>query len=284
MTYKEAVKLLSDSGSESGRYEAGRIFCGILGIPEWELPLVADKDFESSELSEAIERRASGYPLQYILGEWDFFGLTFEVNESCLCPRPDTETAVETAIKLIPEKGRFLELCTGSGCIPISVCRYRPDTAGVAVELYEKTLEVAKRNAEKNGVSDRITFLGADVFDLELWESGKGKSLLPPRGFDAIISNPPYIPSGDIDGLSKEVMHEPRAALDGGEDGLDFYRAIVSGYGRYLSANGVMIFEIGYDQGDAICEIAAKNGYACRTVKDLGGNDRVAVLNSKFER
>lgn len=278
LTYRDAAKKLTECGSDNGRYEAALLLCKLFGLSMSEIPLLSDRDFDSPELTEAIEKRAGGYPLQYILGEWDFYGLTFEVSEHCLCPRADTETAVEAAIKLLPREGIFLELCTGSGCIPVSVCKYRPDLVGVATDLYEETLAIAQRNAERNGVNERVEFVLADVFDLDFWQNGKGKGLIPEGGFDALISNPPYIPTGDIDGLSTEVKHEPRAALDGGDDGLDFYRFITQEYGRYLANDGKIIFEIGYDQGEALSIIAAENGYTCRILKDLGGNDRVAVL------
>lgn len=278
MTYGEAARKLTECGSDNGRYEAALLFCKLFGLDMSEIPLLSDRDFDSPELTAAIERRAGGYPLQYILGEWDFYGLTFEVSEHCLCPRADTETAVEAAIKLLPSGGRFLELCTGSGCIPVAVCKHRPDVSGIATDLFEETLAIAKRNAKRNGVKDRIGFLLADVFDLDVWEKGEGKALIPHGGFDAIISNPPYIPTKDIENLSKEVKHEPRAALDGGEDGLDFYRFIVSEYRKYLADDGRIIFEIGYDQGEALTSIAVEKGCTCRILKDLSGNNRVAVL------
>ena len=278
MTYREAMEILSDSGVENGGFEAALLFSSILGIGMSSIPLLGDRDFESDALALAVKRRAEGYPLQYILGEWEFYGLPFEVCEDCLCPRPDTEVLVETAIKLIPPGGRFLELCTGSGCIPVSICKNRPDTRGIATDLFERTLGVAIRNASRNGVSDKIEFLLADVFDLEVWENGRGRELIPDGGFDAIVSNPPYIPTAHVESLSREVKHEPRAALDGGEDGLDFYRFIVGEYLKYLSDDGVLIFEIGYDQGDALCKIAEENKCSCRVIKDLGGNDRVTVI------
>ena len=275
LTYREAAARIEKNCGTNGKIEATLLFEKILGLDAASLMTRRDEDFDSPQLSAAIEKRESGYPLQYILGEWEFFGLTFEVNESCLCPRPDTETLVETAIELLPKKGRFLELCTGSGCIPVSICKYRPDVSGVATDLFEATLATAKRNAEKNGVADRIDFLLADLFDIESFENEcKGN-------FDAIISNPPYIPKRDIEDLSVEVKHEPIAALDGGEDGLDFYRFIVGEYKRFLSENGCILLEIGYDQGKALCEIAEKNGFACEIKKDLGGNDRVALLKRK---
>lgn len=281
MTYREAAKRLNECGSDNGKYEAALLLCKLFGLEMSQLPLLLDRDFDSPELTAAIEKRAEGYPLQYILGEWDFYGLTFEVNENCLCPRADTEIAVETAIELLPRNGLFLELCTGSGCIPVAVCKHRSDIKGIATDLFPDTLALAERNAASNGVKGQVGFELADVFDLDFWERGKGKDIVPDRGFDALISNPPYIPTADIGGLSTEVKHEPVAALDGGEDGLDFYRFIVKEYGKYLADGGIMIFEIGYDQGESLSVIAEENGYTCRIVKDLGGNDRVAVLERK---
>ena len=269
MTYRECIKLLESSGVESARFDAGVMLCKLFGVSSAELPLIMDKDFDSKELSLWVSRRISGEPLQYIIGEWEFYGLSFDVSENCLCPRGDTELLVDLAIKLLPENAEFLELCTGSGCIPVSVCKNRPDVKGSATDLFPKTLEIAKRNAEKNGVSDKIDFVLTDLFDVDKW---KGYS------FDAILSNPPYIPTKDIESLSKEVKREPLAALDGGEDGLDFYRVIVGQYGKYLKKNGMMILEIGFDQGEALKALAENAGYECEIYKDFGGNDRVAVV------
>ena len=279
MTYREAAARIEKSCQTDGRFEAALIFSKLFGIDAAALMTRRDEDFDSDALREAIEKREGGYPLQYILGEWEFFGLTFEVNENCLCPRPDTETLVEAAIELLPKNGRFLELCTGSGCIPVSLCKYRPDAIGVATDLFEKTLATAKRNAERNGTSDKIDFYLADLFEIEDFE--KKCTAIPSSGFDTIISNPPYIPKKDIDELSAEVKHEPLAALDGGEDGLDFYRFIVGEYKRLLAKDGYVLLEIGYDQGKALCDIAEENGFACEIKKDIGGNDRVAILKRK---
>lgn len=275
MTYKEAAARIEKNCETDGKFEASLLFEKFLGLDAASLMTRRDENFDNPELLAAIEKRESGYPLQYILGEWEFFGLPFEVNESCLCPRPDTEVLVETAIELLPKNGRFLELCTGSGCIPVSLCKHRPDARGTATDLFPDTLATAKRNAERNRVANRIDFLLADLFDIESFENEcKGN-------FDAIISNPPYIPKRDIEDLSVEVKHEPIAALDGGEDGLDFYRFIVGEYKRFLSPVGVILLEIGYDQGEPIREIAERNGFSCEIKKDLGGNDRVAVIKRK---
>lgn len=271
MTYRECVKALMSAGVEDARYDTSVMFCRLFGIQMAELPLIMDKNFESEELSLWVSRRTSGEPLQYIIGEWEFYGLTFEVNENCLCPRGDTELLVELAIKLLPKDAEFLELCTGSGCIPVSVCKNRPDVKGTATDLFPKTLEIAKRNADKNGVPDKIDFVLSDVFDVDRWKDCK---------FDAIISNPPYIPTKDIESLSKEVKREPFAALDGGVDGLDFYRVIIGRYGKYLKKNGIMLLEIGYDQAESIKAIAADAGYTCEVYKDLGGNDRAVIVRT----
>ena len=270
MTFREAVKKLTDAGIDSARADAAEIFRSVCKIDAARLPLMLDEDIDAPDLSDAIERRCAREPLQYILGKTEFFGLEFEVSPDCLCPRPDTEISVETAISLLPENAEFLELCTGSGCISVSLIKSRPDLSGVATDKFERTLAIAKKNADNHGVTDRLSITLSDLFD--------APDYIGDRLFDAIISNPPYIPTRDLDGLSREVKREPQAALDGGDDGLDFYRHIVSEYAKYLKADGIMIFEIGYDQGDALGEIARRGSFDCRIIKDLGKNDRVAVL------
>lgn len=269
MTYREAVRLLEESGVESAAFDAAEIFCHFEKVTKASLFSDCDKSYDSPKLLSAIERRIKREPLQYILGEWEFFGIRFEVNPSCLCPRADTEITVETVIKLLPPGARFLELCTGSGCIPIAICREREDVFAVSTDAFEDTLNVARRNAELNGVSDRIKFICSDIFKREL-DAEDGC-------FDAIVSNPPYIPSVDVDGLSPEVQMEPKAALDGGADGLDFYREILGYYKRFLKKDGFIALEIGYDQGKAVSDIAKANLFGCILIKDLGGNDRCAV-------
>ena len=143
-------------------------------------------------------------PLQYILGKTEFFGLEFEVSPDCLCPRPDTEISVETALSLLPDDAEFLELCTGSGCISVSICKTRLGLSGIATDKFERTLAVAEKNAQRHGVLDRLAFVLSDLFD--------APSYIGTRRFDAIISNPPYIPTREIEGLSDEVKKEPTAA------------------------------------------------------------------------
>lgn len=256
---------------ENNRGEAAMLICHFTGINKAELFSKHDVDFASDELRAAVEKRCSHYPLQYILGYWGFFHETYRVTEDTLIPREDTEKLVELAVKLLPSGARFIDLCTGSGCVAISTLATRPDCRAVAVDLFPRTLEVARENAEHNGVGERLGFLHADVLSPSFMDS---------LGlFDCIISNPPYIESKKVTSLPKELSFEPGAALDGGADGLNFYRTIISSYGQYLTSGGCMLFEIGYDQAKAVAAIAAENGYACEIFKDYSSNDRVAYLH-----
>ena len=228
-----------------------------------------EKDYSSAILSDAVEKRCARYPLQYIIGKWWLANCEFFVDESCLVPRPDTETVVELAVKLLPKNAHFAYLCTGSGCIAISVLDLRPDTMSDAYEIYPNTLEMARKNALHNKVEDRILPILGDVLD---------PNTLGDKKYAAIISNPPYIRTDVIETLETEAKTEPRAALDGGEDGLIFYRAIVNNFSENLEVDGFFLFEIGYDQADDLKKIADKNGFSCEIYKDLGGCDRVALL------
>lgn len=252
MTYGEIRERLQAAGIENAAGEA-RILC---------------ESLTGEALERAVERRATHYPLQYILGEWGFWRENYEVSEHCLIPRPDTETLVEKAVEMLPNGARFLDLCTGSGCVAISTLASRTDTCAVAVELFEPTLALAKRNARQNGVDTRFEGVLADVLKT------------PPvlGDFDAILSNPPYIRADVMQGLSAEVKHEPFAALCGGVDGLDFYRAILQKWRALLRPNGFFLLEIGFDQAAALCELARANGLFATVYRDLGGNDRVVLI------
>ena len=263
MTYQEICTALAEAGIENYRYEARLLLEELCGS------FSEEKDYPSEALGEAVRKRCERYPLQYIIGKWWLAGCEFEVSEDCLVPRPDTETVVELAQKHLPLNAHFADLCTGSGCIAISVLDLRPDTVADAFELYPKTLAIALRNAERNGVQSRFTGIEGDVLC---------PTLLGERKYDAILSNPPYIRTEVIDTLEKEVLREPRAALDGGEDGLIFYREIVKNNAKNLTEQGFFLFEIGYDQADDLREIARENGFTCRIFKDLGGCDRAALL------
>lgn len=243
---------LEEAGIENASMEA-RLLCEALS---------------GDELDAAIRRREAREPLQYILGEWGFFREVYEVSKDCLVPRPDTELLVERAIARIPANGRFLDLCTGSGCVAISVLAARRDLRACAVDLFEPTLSLAARNAARNGVADRVSFLRADVL----------KSPPSLGQFDAILSNPPYIRTDVLRTLEPEVLCEPVAALDGGEDGLCFYRAIFSHWRTLLIPGGFMLLEIGYDQADALIALSREHGLRATVYRDYGGNDRVVLV------
>ena len=270
MTYNDIVIALANADIENNRAEAAMLVCHFCGINKAELLTRRDEEFDSPALERAVKQRLSHYPLQYILGYWDFFHETYKVTEDTLIPRQDTEKLVELAVRVLPEKARFADLCTGSGCVAISTLASRRDCTAVAVDLFPKTLEIARENAESNNVGERLGFLRADVLEPSFMESL--------GAFDAILSNPPYIESEKISLLDEELSFEPNAALDGGDDGLDFYRVIIREYGKYLNENGIMLLEIGHDQAKAVSAIAQICGYRCEVYKDYGGNDRVAYL------
>ena len=270
MTYNDIAIALANADIENNRAEAAMLVCHFCGINKAELLTRRDEEFDSPALERAVKQRVSHYPLQYILGYWDFFHETYKVTEDTLIPRQDTEKLVELAVRVLPEKARFADLCTGSGCVAISTLASRRDCTAVAVDLFPKTLEIARENAESNNVGERLGFLRANVLEPSFMESL--------GAFDAILSNPPYIESEKISLLDEELSFEPNAALDGGDDGLDFYRVIIREYGKYLNENGIMLLEIGHDQARAVSAIAQSCGYRCEVYKDYGGNDRVAYL------
>ena len=212
-----------------------------------------------------IAQRTQHIPLQQLTGEQDFMGLTFTVNEHVLIPRQDTEILVEEVLKELHDGMRVLDMCTGSGCILLSLLHYSNDCGGLGVDISPEALEVAKRNAEKllgAEKAESVRFLQSDLF-----AKVEGQ-------FEIIVSNPPYIASAEVEKLMPEVRdHEPRMALDGTEDGLHFYRRIIAEAGRHLVSSGMLFFEIGYDQGQAVSELMRAQGY--REVQDYAGLDRV---------
>ena len=276
MTYNEICSALAEAEIENNRGETAMLICHFCNVTKAELLLRHDEDFDSEELKAAVEKRCKHYPLQYILGYWDFCKETYKVTENTLIPRQDTEKLVELAVKLLPESARIIDLCTGSGCVAISTLAARPDCRAVAVDLFDETLAVARENAESNGVGDRMGFLAQDVLYPAFMDSL--------GAFDCIISNPPYIETHQISLLDDELFYEPRAALDGGDDGLDFYRVIISEYSEYLTDNGIMLLEIGCDQAKSVAAIASAAGMRCEIYKDYGGNDRVAYLKKAIPR
>ena len=263
MTFSKACEYLGAAGIENCRFEAEILIESLFGECDGAY------EYDDRILKEALDRRVGGYPLQYIIGKWWFWNCEFDLDESCLIPRPDTEIIVDKAIHMLPQGAVFADLCTGSGCIAISVLHSRPDMSADAYDLFEQTARMAKYNAEKNHVSDRVKVYVGDV---------KSGNLLGEKKYQAIISNPPYIRRDVIKTLGREVLHEPAVALDGGIDGLDFYRAIMDNFSGNLTESGFFLFEIGYDQATDIKGLAEERGYLCEIFKDFGGNDRAAVI------
>lgn len=221
-------------------------------------------------------RRLKGEPLVRILGEKEFWGLSFKLNAATLVPRPETELLVERGLEVIGalDKPRILDLGTGTGCIPISLLTEYSDVTAVAVDLSAEALEMARFNANRHGVGNRFRTLKGSWFD----------PLEPGERFDLITSNPPYIETSVISGLMPEVReHDPRLALDGGPDGLAAYRAIAAEAGLFLAAEGVLLLEIGSNQGHTVSDIFVGAGFAeVEVLPDLAGLDRMVVarLNS----
>ena len=220
--------------------------------------------------ADAEARLQNGEPLAYILGETVFFDEYYCVTPDVLIPRPDTERVVEQVLRRLHPGGRLLDLCCGSGCIAISSLCHSKDTTALLVDISAPALEIAKKNAARNGVLDRCAFLCADLRAFSCNEK-----------FDVIASNPPYVRTSVIDTLERECSYEPRIAFDGGGDGMDFYRLLLDLCPPLLSDGGKLVFEIGYDQRADITALCAEKGLALEIYKDYGKNDRVAVIDCK---
>lgn len=233
---------------------------------------------EYEHYAECIDRRKTRIPLQHITGEQDFMGLTYVVNENVLIPRQDTEVLVEEVMRYLHDGMRILDMCTGSGCILLSLLRYSNDCTGVGVDLSETALQVAAQNTER--------ILGAQALEerkVTLRQGNLFEGMDTEEQFDIIVSNPPYIRTDIIETLMPEVReHEPHLALDGHEDGLFFYRRIIEQADRFLAGGGMLFFEIGYDQGEEVSRLMKEAGYMdIEVVKDFAGLDRV-VCGGKY--
>ncbi len=273
MTVLDITRLLTGAGIDpaDARSEARLLVSHFTGKPASYLLANPTEDFDSPALAEAVEKRSKRYPLQYIIGKWEFYGLPFAVNEHTLIPRPDTELIAEAAIRHTPENGRILDLCTGSGCIAAAILANRSSACGTAVDLYPETLRAAEDNLTALGLSDRCTFVCGDATT----------DLLDPRVvFDVIVSNPPYVTADEMNALEPELSYEPEHALTDGGDGLSILEKIIEIYKHHLAPDGIMILEHGWKQSDAVREIAAKNGMTHEKIMDYGGNIRGAVLRT----
>ena len=268
--YENGIEILNRAGIAEAKLDARLLLECVCGTDHSALLAHPDREItedEQNRYNEFIERRAKREPVAYILGNWDFMGLTFKVNSDVLIPEQDTEVLVEEAMRFLEDGMRVLDLCTGSGCIALSLLRYTNDTKAVGTDISDKALLVAKENADNLGFSDRAEFIKTDIFPAE--DMGK---------FDIIVSNPPYIASKVIETLAPEVKdYEPRLALDGDEDGLVFYRRIVENVHKYLYSSGYLFLEIGYDQAQALTEMLENDGHFhdIEVIKDFAGNDRV---------
>lgn len=292
----EGKSLLKKNKIDDADYDATEILLNLLDMDmsrylfecEDELEDKYDKRTISSIISnfdELISARASHFPLQYILGETYFCGLRFNIDRNVLIPRQDTEILVEKVMADNQDKNKFiLDMCTGSGCIAVSLAALGDYKLVVGTDISDDALEIAAKNADElvvdksleDEMNQQIYFLQSDMFDnLE-----KIKNKLGIESFDIITANPPYIRSDEISKLQKEVKDfEPRLALDGDKDGLKFYKTIAKDAKNYLNDNGKIYLEIGYDQNDDVKKIFEKAGYThIETVKDLGGNDRVIIF------
>ena len=275
--YKKACRMLEEAGVPDAAYDAFRLIQFITGIDRSDLIADGERqtdDRQAEKCLHFIEKRAARIPLQHLTGETEFMGLTFTVNPHVLIPRPDTETLVETALEKAAGKegGRILDIGCGSGCILISLLYYLncgSDEAlwkGVGSDISSVALDTARINGRRNHQEAVITWVQSDLFD----EIGR-------EMYSVIVSNPPYIPSDVIKGLEPEVRdHDPMSALDGGEDGLSFYRRMIPQATKYLEPGGWLIVETGYDQKAPVSELFRRcgfNGIECR--QDLAGLDRV---------
>ena len=272
--YKVGTVKLAEEGIEEFSLDAWYLLEYVTGVSKamyFAEPERAVSEENADRYIDCIRQRAAHIPLQHITGEQEFMGYPFYVNEHVLIPRQDTETLVEEAIQVMRPKMKILDMCTGSGCIVLSIlkmCRekyYMTELHGIGADVSEEALKVARENGRRLEVP--VTWIQSDLF-AKIPEEEK---------YDVIVSNPPYIETAVIDTLQEEVrLHDPYIALDGKEDGLYFYRRIISEAGKYLKPQGKLMFEIGCDQAEVVEELMKNAGYEQITVKkDLAGLDRV---------
>lgn len=277
MTIRETIRkgmiILKNNNITEPNIKARLVMQYVLNKPR-EYLMVYDKQTvmlrQEVNYFKAIKKLCQGIPIQHITHRQEFMKMTFYVDENVLIPRQDTEVLVEEAIRIAKKINakKFLDLCTGSGAIAVSLAKYIEGSSVTAVDISSKALNVARLNAKSNGVEDRITFVESDLF----------KNLKKEK-YDIIVSNPPYVKRDIMEKLDREVQKEPKIALDGGYDGLDFYRKIISNADEYLKFHGYLCFEIGYDQKEEVEGLIKKQGNYVDTYckKDLCDNDRVIV-------
>lgn len=272
MKVRDVIRACLDAGIENASYEVKCLYKKFGGIKS--SIIFGDEVSKSPELYYAIKRRLHREPFSYIMGDVGFYNECYITTPAVLVPRQDTEILVDYAVKNLRHGARFLDICTGSGCIAISVLNNTKETTALAIDISGDAIDVARKNRELNlgeGGESRLAFKEVDALTFECDEQ-----------FDAILSNPPYIAEDVYKGLEAEIFFEPRIAfVGGGEDGGDFYRDLTAKYKNNLSEGGFIAYEIGYDQGDLLCSIAEREGFSSEIIKDYSGNDRVAVLRKK---
>lgn len=267
--YNDIKKQLKNAGIEDNIFEAKQIIKHITGYSNEQILSGYQNElsgFQEINLQVIMKQRLNRYPLQYILGKWDFYGRPYKVGPGVLIPRPDTETVIEVCLDIIDKEkpSDVLDLCAGTGCIGITIACERKNSNVTLVEKYEEAARYIKENI-KNADGNANVLMG-DVFE----------SIGADKKYDLIVSNPPYISEKDMGNLQPEVEFEPPTALYGGEDGLMFYRAIASNYRDSLKSGGSLVFEIGYDQGEAVKDILLALGFKNVEIKkDYSENDRV---------
>lgn len=266
-----------EKGVENPRLDAEVLLSHVLEKDRLYLYVHFDQPLEEKELTAfraAVKKRAARLPVAYITGSKEFMGLDFQVTPAVLIPRPDTEILVETALNLLAEveNPELLDIGTGSGAICISMLANLQTAKGTTVDISPEALIVAKSNADKHQVTERLTFCLGDLF-----------APVGGQKFHAILSNPPYIPEADIMQLTPEVKQEPNLALDGGADGLNFYRRIIQEGRSYLATGGFIAMEVGMDQAPLVAAMAEKTGFfkVSAIIKDYGGIERVVVLTER---
>lgn len=270
---KLATARLAEAGVDSARLDARLLLGKALGVEgAWLFNHANDEVPDERDFAALIERRIAREPISLILGHREFWSLDFTVTRDTLAPRPDSETLIEAVLAELPDRTRplsLLDLGTGTGCLLLSLLSELPATRGTGVDLNPDTLAVAKGNAERLGFGGRTAFIQSDW-----WLNLSGR-------YDVIISNPPYIPSGDIVGLDPEVAKfEPLGALDGGADGLDAYRRLAAGAGNFLAEQGLIAFEVGAGQARDVASLLVQAGFAIRQIrKDLAGIERCVVAS-----
>lgn len=269
----KAIEKLDAAGIAESRIDSWLLAESVLGVSRQDLFLEPEKSVSEEQVQKylnAVSVRVKHIPLQHITGYQQFMDLEFVVNKDVLIPRPETELLVEQVISYIKDNNvKVLDMCTGSGCIAVSVDRMCANADVTAVDISEKALKVAGENNIRN--EGRVTFVQSDLFE-NIHET-----------YDIIVSNPPYIPTSDIETLMEEVReYEPRLALDGSADGLKFYREICTNAANYLNENGKIFLEIGYDQGRTVPELLRENGFTdIQVLKDLSGNDRMVIAGKE---